>query len=98
MKRTESGNDELLWDKDNKVFMQYSPISERWLPKMPSKWDMGDASFSPASYRSYQDVVLNNQPASNPAAETGGIPPLQSNVLEGLVRSSFRRYSYPTGK
>ena len=98
MKRTESDNNELLWDSSNNVFMQYSPISERWLPKMPSKWDMGDASFSPANYRSYQDVVLNNQPAPKPAAETGGYTPSPAKRFGGLGPEQFPSIQLSNGQ
>lgn len=52
---------ELLWDNEKNALRQYSPFWDKWTLKEPSKWDMGDKDYNPASkYRSYQDVVLKS--------------------------------------
>ena len=59
---------------------------------------MGDASFSPANYRSYQDVVLNNQPALKPAVETGGYTPSPAKRFGGLGPEQFPSIQLSNGQ
>lgn len=49
--------DKIYWDEENQVYMQYSPISDRFLPKKISVWDIEDDKYNPKNLPKYSAEV-----------------------------------------
>lgn len=49
--------DKIYWDEENQVYMQYSPISDRFLPKKISVWEIEDDKYNPKNLPKYSAEV-----------------------------------------
>ncbi len=58
----EKRND-LLWDDKRNIHMQYSPMSDRWLPVTISPWDIDKPEYQPLD--NYNDVMGQKERAYN---------------------------------
>lgn len=60
----EKRND-LLWDDKRNIHMQYSPMSDRWLPVTISPWDIDKPEYQPQNLDNYNDVMEQKGRAYN---------------------------------
>ncbi len=60
----EKRND-LLWDDKRNIHMQYSPMSDRWLPVTISPWDIDKPEYQPQNLDNYNDVMGQKERAYN---------------------------------
>lgn len=60
----EKRND-LLWDDKRNIHMQYSPMSDRWLPVTISPWDIDKPEYQPQNLDNYNEVMEQKERAYN---------------------------------
>ena len=56
---------DLLWDDKRNIHMQYSPMSDRWLPVTISPWDIDKPEYQPQNLDNYNDVMGQKERAYN---------------------------------
>ena len=49
----------LYWDEENQVYMQYSPISDKFLAKRVSLWDIDKEEYNPNNLPRYSVESAN---------------------------------------
>ncbi len=56
---------DLLWDDKRNIHMQYSPMSDRWLPVTISPWDIDKPEYQPQNLDNYNEVMEQKERAYN---------------------------------